>query len=275
MTRLSGAVALVTGGASGIGRATAQAFAARGARLVVVDLNSGGAEKVAADIRDAGGEAIGLAGDVTEDGTFERLLHESVAAFGGVDVVMNNVGAISRGLPEHVPLTEWYRIFELNLFSTVRSNAVFVPYLIERGHGHIVNTASFAGLYSYSYDRLSYAAAKAGVVQLSEGLLLYLKPKGIGVTLLCPGPTRTNISSTLRSFGPETITRGPGAEFGFLEAEIVGEKVVAAVESDTFFLPTHDNVRDKLTARADDWDGFLAHQLGEMDRVPPQVREAR
>lgn len=272
MTALDGAVALVTGGASGIGRATARSFAGRGARLVVVDLDDVGAEAVAAEIRADGGEAIGLAGDVTADGTFERLRDESLSAFGAVDVVMNNVGAISRGLPEHVPLDEWRRIFEINLFSTVRSNAVFLPYLLERGHGHVVNTASFAGLYTYAYDRLSYAAAKAGIVQLSEGLRLYLAPKGIGVTLLCPGPTRTNISSTLRTFGPETVTRGPGAEFPFLEAETVGEQVAAAVEADTFLLPTHENVREKLRARAEDWDGFLADQVDEMARVPPQVR---
>lgn len=261
MTALAGAVALVTGAASGIGRGCALAFARRGTRVVVVDLDAAGAEEVVGTIRAEGGEAIALAGDVTEDGTFERLRDRSVAAFGGVDVVMNNVGAITRGLPEHIPLAEWHRIFEINLFSTVRSNLVFLPHLLERGRGHIVNTASFAGLYTYAYDRLPYAAAKAGIVQLSEGLRLYLAPKGIGVTVLCPGPTRTNISSTVRDFGPTTATRGPGAEFPFRQPEDIGVRVADAVEAGTFFLPTHDNVVPKLVARATDWNTFMAHQV--------------
>lgn len=264
MTALAGSVALVTGGGSGIGRETALAFARRGARLVVVDRDGSGAENVAMEIREGGGEALGLGTDVTVDGASERMRDETIAAFGGVDVIMNNVGAITRGLPEHIPFDEWLRIFEINLFATVRSNHAFLPHLLERGSGHIVNTASFAGLYTYAYDRIPYAAAKAGIVQLSEGLRLYLEPKGIGVTLLCPGPVRTNISSTIRTFGPETVTRGPGPDFPSLQADVVGEKVAEAVESNTFFVPTHDNVVERLFERARDWNEFISGQVDEI-----------
>lgn len=260
MTALAGAVAVVAGGASGIGRSCARSFGRHGARLIVADVDVEGADAVAAEIRAASGEAIAVPGDVTAEGTFERLRDAAVDEFGGVDVIMNNVGAITRGFPEHIPIEEWRRILEINLLSVVRSNAVFLPYLLERGRGHIVNTASFAGLYTYSYDRLPYGAAKAAVVQLSEGLRLYLEPRGIGVTMLCPGPTRTNISSTMRTWGPETVTRGPGAEFAFIEPDVVGEKVADAVEAGTFVIYTDEKVVDKLVLRASDWNAFIDSQ---------------
>jgi NAD(P)-dependent dehydrogenase (short-subunit alcohol dehydrogenase family) len=128
-----------------------------------------------------------------------------------------------------------------------------------------VNTASFAGLYTYAYDRLPYAASKAAIVQISEGLALYLRPKGIGVTLLCPGPVRTNIAASLPpDFGPPTGTRGPGTQFGFLEPEVVGEQVADAIVDDTFWLPTHPKVRDVLVNRASDWGTFIDEQVKEI-----------
>ncbi|MFT4230698.1 MAG: SDR family oxidoreductase [Microbacterium sp.] len=261
MTALPGAVVLITGAASGIGRGIATAFARRGARIVAADLDAFGAGAVADEIRARGGQAIGVAGDVTQDGAFERFKDAGIEAFGAIDVVANNVGAITRGLPEHVPVEEWRRIIEVNLISMVRSNLVFIPYFLERGRGHIVNTGSFAGLFPYAYDRLPYVAAKAAVVQVSESLRLYLEPRGVGVTLLTPGPVRTNISSSLRSFGPPTLTRPPGPEFEFVLPEDVGQRVADAVEAGVFWVTTHDGVVDKLRARAADWDGFIADQI--------------
>jgi short-subunit dehydrogenase len=104
------------------------------------------------------------------------------------DIVMNNVGAIMNGNPEDVPIGEWERIISLNLMSVVRSNAVWLPKLLARGRGHIVNTASFAGLFPYATSRMPYVVSKAGVIALSESLALYLHPQGIRVSCLCPGP---------------------------------------------------------------------------------------
>lgn len=265
MTQLQDAVAVVTGAGSGIGRGTCLAFAQRGARIVVADLNAERADEVVAEIREGGGEAVAVGNDVTEDGALEQLRDAAIEAFGTVDVVMNNVGGMTRGLPEHIPVEEWQRVLDVNFMPMVRSNNVFLPYFIERGHGHIVNTGSFAGLFPYAYDRLPYVAAKAAVVQVSESLRLYLEPKGIGVTLLTPGPVRTNISESFRDFGPPTQTRPPGPEFEFVLPEYVGSRVADAVESDRFWVTTHDNVVDKLRARANDWDGFLRDQLASME----------
>ena len=267
MTALDGATAVLTGAASGIGRGTALAMASRGARLVLGDIDENGVQAVAAGIRAAGGQAVALPADVSSEADFARLRDTALSEYGRVDVVMNNVGVLTRGLPEHIPLDEWRRILDVNLLSLVRSNTVFLPLLIEQGSGHVVNTASFAGLFAYAYDRLPYAASKAAIVQISEGLALYLRPQGIGVTLLCPGPVATNIASSIRSFGPDTPTRGPGPQFGVKDPVAVGELVTDAVLADRFLVTTDDQVLDVLRDRATDWDGYLDAQIRDVAGV--------
>jgi NAD(P)-dependent dehydrogenase (short-subunit alcohol dehydrogenase family) len=208
MQSLVDKTAVITGAASGIGQATARSLAARGARVVLADLDEAGVQELAAELGEQGQRALPVRVDVGAEDAFEVLRERALAEFGAVDVVMNNVGVLTRGLPDHLPVSEWQRILNINLMSVVRSNVAFLPGLIAQGSGHLVNTASFAGLMTYSYDRLPYAASKAAIIQISEGLALYLKPKGIGVTVLCPGPVRTNIGASIRSFGPETETRG-------------------------------------------------------------------
>jgi NAD(P)-dependent dehydrogenase (short-subunit alcohol dehydrogenase family) len=254
-------VAVITGGASGIGRSTALALARRGVKIVVADIDAEGARLVADAIAAAGGEALDVRCDVGQGDAFEKLKEAALSRFRSVDLVMNNVGVLPRGLPDHIPVEEWERILNINLMSVVRSNASFLPLLLEQGSGHIVNTASFAGLYTYSFDRLPYAAAKAAIVQISEGLALYLKPQGIGVTLLCPGPVATNVTRTQRSFGPAVDMRGPGKQFTLKAADEVGEMVVQAITEDRFMLFTDDQVRELLIERATDWDGFLERQI--------------
>lgn len=261
MTQLSGATAVITGAASGIGRATAHSLARRGARIVVADVNGGDAQRVVTEITDSGGQAVPFVGDVTDDGFFDALRGVAVDTFGGVDIVMNNVGVLTSGRPDYLPVQEWQRIIDVNLMSVVRSNAVFLPLLIGQGHGHLVNTASFAGLYTYSYDRLPYAATKAAIIQISEGLQLYLRDLGVKVTVLCPGPVATNILATMPpNFGPEVEKGYPGPQFEVLMPEVVGEQVAEAILSDTFMLYTHPQVRELLTRRAEDWDAFVAGQ---------------
>jgi NAD(P)-dependent dehydrogenase (short-subunit alcohol dehydrogenase family) len=155
--------------------------------------------------------------------------------------------------------------------SVVRSNHAFLPLLIEQREGHIVNTASFAGLYTYAFDRLPYAATKAAVVQISEGLSLYLRPYGVGVTCLCPGPVATGIIRSLKSFGPDTDTQGPGPQFRLLDPAEVGRIVVDAVLDNRFMVPTDPLVNELLVNRASDWDAFL----DEMSVHPHVVARAR
>jgi NAD(P)-dependent dehydrogenase (short-subunit alcohol dehydrogenase family) len=256
-------VAVVTGAGSGIGKGAALAFARAGLRVIVADIDLSAAEEVAAAARGLGVAASGVGCDVASLESFVSLRDAVMDRFGRVDVVMNNAGVILSGLPEQIPLSEWERVLNVNLMSIVRSNHVFLPLLLQQGSGHIVNTSSFAGLYTYSFDRLPYAASKAAIVQISEGLALYLRPQGIGVTCLCPGPVRTNIMKSNRAWSTGLDIRGPGPEFRMLEPDEVGEMVVDAVRRNLFFLPTDSAVTAKLIDRATDWEGFLQRQIQE------------
>jgi NAD(P)-dependent dehydrogenase (short-subunit alcohol dehydrogenase family) len=261
MERLEGAVAVITGGGSGIGRGTALALAAAGTHVVVTDIDIGRADSVAAEVSATGADSIACMLDVTRQEDFDRARDLALERFGRVDIVMNNVGAIAAGLPEQLPIDEWQRIVEVNLLAVVRSNATFLPGLVAQRRGHIVNTASTAGLFAYAYERLPYAATKAGVVALSEGLALYLRPQGVGVTCLCPGPVMTNIVESIRFSGPPVRLRSPGRDLELLTGEAVGEMVRQAIVDDRFLLLTHPELQDVLVARARDPEAFIERQL--------------
>jgi len=266
---LNGKVAVITGAASGIGRATAMALSRAGVRLVIADIDLDGAEGVAREIEVAGGQAVGTHCDVAAEAAFQQLAETSLKQFGRVDIVMNNVGVLTSGRPDELPIAEWQRIIDINLMSVIRSNHIFLPQLIRQGSGHIVNTASFAGLYTYAYDRLPYAATKAAIIQISEGLALYLRPKGIGVTCLCPGPVKTNIMRSLRSFSTGLDVRGPGPQFSLLDAEVVGDMVVDGIRRNRLLLVTDEKVREILVRRAQDPDAVLEEQIRSPHIIMP------
>jgi NAD(P)-dependent dehydrogenase (short-subunit alcohol dehydrogenase family) len=259
MQDLEGRVAVITGAGSGIGRATALAFARAGTAVVVADVDADRAASVAAEARAAGVEAVGIACDVRRDDDLRAVRDCALVDLGRIDIVMNNVGVIAKGLPLDIAVSEWERILDTNLLSAVRSNLVFLPLLLERGDGHVVNTASTNGLYSYAYDRLPYTASKAALVAVSEALALYLRPRGVGVTCLCPGPTATNIAENVAFHGELSNMRTPDLELR--DAADVGEQVVDAVRTDRFLVLTHPEVHDLLVRRTADPDAFLADQI--------------
>lgn len=264
MTSIASRVAMITGAGNGIGRGTAIAFAQRGAKLVLVDIDAEGLAETAAQVEAAGAEVLPITIDIAREDAFVSVRDQVATRFGTVDIVMNNVGVIIGGRFHEIPLTEWERIINLNLMSVIRAIHLFLPDLLAKGVGHIVNTASFAGLFPYAYDRLPYAAAKGGLVTMTEGLALYLKPLGIGVTLLCPGPVKTQIGRSLRNYSTDVSLRGPGMQFDFMEAEAVGELVARAVEENRFFLPTDEKVRPIMAARGADLEAFLLGQIAGM-----------
>jgi NAD(P)-dependent dehydrogenase (short-subunit alcohol dehydrogenase family) len=260
MQQLRGRTVVITGAGSGIGRGTALSFAREGANVVIADVKGERAETVAGEVRELGVSAAALACDVVSDRDFESLRDLTLERFGRVDVVMNNVGVIAAGLPLNIPLAEWQRIIDVNLLSLVRSNAVFLPLLLEQGEGHVVNTASTAALYPYTYDRLPYGATKAAVLAVSEGLALYLRPRGVGVTVLCPGPVLTNIVEQMAFHGELGDLRGPTLEL--LDPADVGDMVVQAVRDDRFLLLTHpEEVHEILVRKATDPEAFMDAQV--------------
>ncbi|HUZ11028.1 MAG TPA: SDR family oxidoreductase [Acidimicrobiales bacterium] len=259
MEDLTGRTAVVTGGGSGIGRASALALARAGVAVVVADINGDRAVAAAAEIVAEGGRATGRRSDVSSDEDVAALRDVALGEFGRVDIVMNNVGVLVMGLPQNIPMEAWRRAVDVNLLSAARSISVFLPGLLAQGSGHIVNTASTAGLFAYSYERLPYSATKGAIVALSEALALYARPLGVGVTLLCPGPVATNIGEQVQVFGEMGPIHGP--PLPTLDPAVVGDLVVDAIRRDVFFLPTHPEVNDILVERARDPEGFVDRQI--------------
>jgi len=258
---LDGAVAVITGGASGIGRATALAMARRGADVVVADVNRERTDATVAELEAIGRRATGFPCDVSRDGELEALAEGAVAAMGRVDLLMNNAGVVLGGPFEQIPMADWEWIVGINLLGPVRGVRAFLPHMLARGSGYVVNTASFAGLVAHNPLTIPYDVTKHGVVGLSAGLALYLKPKGIGVSVLCPGYVETNLSENYRFRGLEAAvgpTRMPDA---VVRPEDVAERVVEAVEAERFLILSQPEHARIWARRAQDVEGHILRQL--------------
>jgi NAD(P)-dependent dehydrogenase (short-subunit alcohol dehydrogenase family) len=193
---MDGQLALVTGAGSGIGRATALAFAAQGADLVCVDIDFPAAERTAAEI---GGAAFQL--DVADGAATQKLADRVLSEYGVPDLVMANAGIAVAGSFLDTSEEEWRRIVDVNLFGVVNTLRAFVPPLVQRGEGgHVVVTASAAGFLP-SPSLPAYSTTKAGVLMLAQCLAGELAPDGIGVSAICPGFVHTNITETTRFAG--------------------------------------------------------------------------
>jgi NAD(P)-dependent dehydrogenase (short-subunit alcohol dehydrogenase family) len=254
----SEAVAVITGAGSGVGRATARSLARRGTRVVVTDIDADRAATVAAELGDHG---TAVRCDVTRLEDLEAARNVALEHFGRVDLVMNNVGVLAVGPVEAIPLDGWQRSIDINLLGMVRSNLVFLPLLLSQGSGHIVNTASTAGLLPYGFDRLPYTATKYAVVGLTEALALYLRPHGIGVSCLCPAGVATNIVEQITYYGDALPPRGPA--FPVVDAEAVGELVAKSVSEGRFLILTAPRAADELRDLGADVDGYLSRLTSE------------
>jgi NAD(P)-dependent dehydrogenase (short-subunit alcohol dehydrogenase family) len=250
--------AVITGAGSGIGRATALSLARRGCRVVVSDIDGERAKAVAEEIGATGAAARAIACDVTQSVDLAALRDCALDAFGQIDIVMNNVGVLAVGPPEAIPLEAWQRIIDINLLGVVRSNLVFLPLLMAQARGHIVNTASTAGLLPYGFDRLPYTTTKHAIVGMSESLALYLRPHGIGVSCLCPAGVMTNIVEQITFYGEASTPRAPSLPI--VPAEGVGELVADAIVNDRFLVLTAPEVLDELRERAQDPDGYIVRR---------------
>jgi NAD(P)-dependent dehydrogenase (short-subunit alcohol dehydrogenase family) len=265
MELLDGKVALVTGGGSGIGRGTALALAAAGAHVAVADIDRERAMAVADEASWRGTECFGMVIDVNDSGAFVAARDMVLRRLGRIDVVMNNVGVVAAGQPDEIPFHEWERVLNTNLLSMVRSNETFVPVLLEQGSGHIVNTASAAGLFAYEYERMPYSVSKAAVVALSEALVLYLRPRHVGVTCVCPGPVATNLREQVTFSGHRVHMRPPVKGMTPADPVAVGEMVVDAIRHDRFLVLSHPELHDLVVQHATDPEGFLGERLRSIE----------
>lgn len=273
----AGNAALIFGGAKGIGRAVALEWARRGARIAVADIDEAAAQATAAEIVAAGGEAVGLKANVLSGDSIAAAAAAAQDALGEPHFVMNNVGAILNGHPEDIPMTEWQRIMDLNYFAAVRGVQHFLPRFIERGSGHFVNTASFAGLYPYAASRMPYAAAKAAVISLTQNLALYLEPMGIRISLLAPGPVLTGVMDSMTSWTEDCPMRGPGSETTLLTAEATAVRLSEEMQRGAIMIPSDPVAFDIVQRWAADPDSFIRSKIAEFaagNRGNPVVPEA-
>lgn len=262
----AGRTALLFGGAKGIGQAIAVEWARRGARVAIADIDVAAAEAAAAEIVAAGGTAIATAADVLNDASVAAAVASAETALGPLDILLNNVGAMLNGHPEDIPMAEWQRMMDLNYFGTLRGIQAVMPAMLARGRGHLVNTASFAGLYPYAASRIPYAAAKAAVIALSQNLALYLEPQGIRVTCLVPGPVLTGVMDAMTTWTPDCPMRGPGAELDLMLPEDVAVVLSDAMAAGGVLVPSDGAAWDIVARWAASPDAFVRAKAADFAR---------
>ncbi|MFD3486609.1 SDR family NAD(P)-dependent oxidoreductase [Streptomyces sp. NPDC058665] len=205
----NGRSVIVTGAGSGIGHATALAFAAQGDRVVVADLNAEGADAVVREIERAGGTAVPLTGDLSEQAVVDRVTATAVERFGGVDVLVNNAGIMdSMSALADVSDAEWNRVVRVNLTAPFLLTRAVLPHMLAAGHGVIVNTASEASLRG-SAAGAAYTASKHGVVGLTKSLAVMYRKNGIRTNAVCPGGTATAIAVEADRTAHGPVALGP------------------------------------------------------------------
>lgn len=218
---------IITGAASGIGRGLSETLARYGARVVVADLDGEGAQRVASGI---GERAAASRLDVADADAVEALVRETVASHGRLDYIFNNAGYGVHGDSLDSSLEQWRRIVDVNLMGVVHGSLAAYRVMAEQGHGHIVNTASLAGLVG-STSFSSYAMTKAGVVMLSRMLRYEGLDKGVRVTALCPGFIRTGIYENSTYNRIEQKRAFAQIPFPLMELDAAIEKILQGVAS--------------------------------------------
>jgi NAD(P)-dependent dehydrogenase (short-subunit alcohol dehydrogenase family) len=254
MRELRDRVAVVTGGASGIGSGICRALAREGSQVVVADLDGRAAEALAGELRRGGARALGLPVDVSELGSVQKLADAVVSELGGVDVVCNNAGVFIGGAIGELTADDWRWVMSVNVDGVFYGCKVFVPLLVARGGGHIVNTASIGGFLS-SPVAAAYSTSKFAVVAFSEALRGDVEKRGIGVSILCPGPVRTRLAQCDRHRPGELADAGNHSEVLWemikdgIEPEQAGEIVVRGIKGDVPYIFTHPEWKPAVEER--------------------------
>jgi NAD(P)-dependent dehydrogenase (short-subunit alcohol dehydrogenase family) len=232
--RLVDKVAVVTGGASGIGRAMCERFAAEGAKVAVVDLDRSGGEDLAQSI-----DGMFVEVDVTSAVAVQGMYEAVVERFGGIDICCNNAG-ISPPDDDSIldtGIEAWQRVQEVNLTSVYLCCKFGIPHLLARGGGSVINTASFVAVMGAATSQISYTASKGGVLAMSRELGVQFARQGVRVNALCPGPVNTTLLQELFAKDPERAARRlvhiPMGRFGEAR-EIAAAAAFLASEDSSF-----------------------------------------
>lgn len=269
MKEFAGRVAVVTGGASGIGRAMSERFAAEGMKVVLADIEQSALDKAVAEMKANGAEVAGKRTDVSKAEDVEALAKFTAGTFGAVHIVCNNAGVGMGGSAWQMTVRDWEWMLGVNLWGVIHGIRTFVPLMLAQGDEcHVVNTASGAGLHTRPFLGM-YAATKHAVVALSESLYHELKLTGskVGVSVLCPAVVNTRIGESERNRPQVLANEGDAAnpaqmaamEQAFraalaagLAPEQVAQAVLDAIREDRFYIITHEETKGRVRAKMED-----------------------
>jgi NAD(P)-dependent dehydrogenase (short-subunit alcohol dehydrogenase family) len=267
MKDLKSKVAVITGAASGIGRALAERCAREGMKVILADVEPGALAEVEANLQAAGGTALAVRTDVSQAKDVEALAQKTLEAFGAVHLLCNNAGVATTGAVWESSLTDWEWVLGVNLWGVIHGVRIFVPILLAQDtECHIVNTASMSGLCSFPGAGV-YGVTKHGVVTLSETLHHELAERGgkVKVSVLCPGLVKTRIVDGARN-RPErlaaTAPMGPVEAAGWetlrqqmqtaMPPAQVADEVFRAIREERFYILTHPEGKDWIRTRMED-----------------------
>lgn len=252
-------VAVITGGASGIGFAMAKALAGEGVKLVLADLEEAALAKAAKELSDAGAQVLGVRTDVADLASVQALAERAWSHFGGTHIVFNNAGVAVGGPTQEASHADWEWSINVNLWGPIHGVEAFVPRMVEQKQGgHVLFTASFAGLVP-NRNLGPYCVTKFGVVALAECLQKDLREHGISVSVLAPMRVRSNIDYSKRN-RPATLG-GPSPESIYSEEELrslsgrelaveyVADMVLAGMRRGDLFIHTHTEAREFVRRR--------------------------
>jgi NAD(P)-dependent dehydrogenase (short-subunit alcohol dehydrogenase family) len=262
---LEGKTAVITGGASGIGLATATQLAKSGVNLVLGDIEEDTLATAVKGLQESGARVLGVKTDVTDEGDILALRDAALSEFGAVHVVFNNAGVAS-GATIGTPTDVWKWVIDVDLYGVIYGINAFLPLFLEQNEGHVVNTASLAGL-GGAPGMGPYCAAKFAVVGLSESLFQELALRGsqVGVSVLCPGFVKTRIHESARNMPDELTSYNdePAAQLiadlasqavnAGIDAEVVAGAVENAIRTNKFWILTHERSAVRTTELRLDW----------------------
>ena len=265
MKELAGKVAVVTGAASGIGRALSDAFAAEGMHVAMADIEDDALEVAAKEVAASGTKVLAVRTDVSKGADVDALAARTVEEFGTFHVVCNNAGVGSGGTMWELTEADWAWVLGVNLWGVIHGIRAFVPRLVEQNEGHVVNTGSIAGLTSAPMMG-PYNASKHAVVTISETLQreLALNALAVRVSVLCPGFVQTRIAESDRN-RPDHLRKAVEPEMHQVGRELlkqivasglpaaeVARQVVDAVKHERFYVLPHPEMKSIVRTRMDD-----------------------